>query len=173
MNTSTLSYTQIQGSFHVVKFAEHYYLVQLEMTDVVCVEISPMMRNKNSTPKNIYMYGSTRTSIHLHMYTLTHTHTHTHPHTHTDSLEHFSTCWYNPHAVSPQWSQYSGLLWGMEAGLKSCTSVLPTYYHFHKHGLSFEGILVLCWWTQVNLGRWILNWVRIRNTLTLFRFVYL
>jgi len=66
------------------------------------------------------LYGSARTSIHLHMYTPSH----------TDSLEHFSTCRYNPHAVSPQWSQYSGLLWGMDAGLKSwpcpsfCTSVL-------------------------------------------------
>ena len=167
MKISTLSYAQIQGSFHVVKSAEHYYLVQLEMTDVWWFLLRWETWTVLLRTYMYLLYGSARTSIQLHMYTPSH------PHTHTDSLEHFNTCRYNPHAVSPQWSQYSGLLWGMEAGLKSCTSVLQTYYHFHKCGLSFEGILVLCWWTQVNLSHWILNWVCIRNTLTLFRFVYL
>ena len=65
----------------MVKFAEHYYLVQHEMSDDACVEISPTMRNMNSTPKNIHVltirqYKNEYTPTHVHPHTLTHTLTH-------------------------------------------------------------------------------------------------
>ena len=166
MNISTLSYAQIQWEFSCGKICRTL-LLSATWNDR-CVVISPWQWETWTVHLRTCSYY---TAVQERVYT--YTCTHSHPHTHNDSLEHFSICRYNPHAVSQQWSQYSGLLWGTEAGLKSCTSLLPTYYHFHKHGLSFEGILVLWWWTQVNLRSWVLNWVRIRNTLTLFRFVYL
>ena len=160
MNISTLSYAQIQWEFHVVKFAEHYCLVQLEMTDVVWVEISPMMRNMNSTPKNIHVrqYKNKYTPTHVH----THTHTPSHIHRLTWTLQYLpvqSPCRL-PTMIAILWLVMRDGGW-LEIMHLRTTNVLPLPQTW------------LWWWTQVNLRRWILNWVRIRNTLTLFRFVYL
>ena len=70
-----------------------------------------------------------------------------------DSLEHLSTWRYSPHAVSPQWSQYSGLLWGMETGLKSWLCTLGTTSVLSvKFGCASKGSWYFVWGKFISTG---------------------
>ena len=81
MKISTLSYAQIQGSFHVVKSAEHYYLVQLEMTDVWKF----LLRWETWTVHLRTCTYYTAVQERVYNYTCTHSHTLTHTLTHLNT----------------------------------------------------------------------------------------
>ena len=98
MNISTLSYAQIQWEFSCGKICRTL-LLSATRNDR-CVEISPWQCETWTVHLRTCSYY---TAVQERVYN--YTRRPSHPHTHTDSLEHFSTCRYNPHAVSPQWSQ--------------------------------------------------------------------